>query len=144
MNNKPIPQCQTQLIQGCKLPGYERCVKCGYLFTPGEPRKRECTNPDSTRQLADLPSYVAMASKFIRAYAQWRAKGQPVVQLPVIVNNFRECSSCQHYNDLSGQCSVCGCYVNLLHNGQGMNKLEWGTEKCPLTEPKWNNQTQER
>lgn len=136
--------CKLQLIQGCQLPGYERCVKCGHLFCPGEPRLRECDKPNSERQVANLPSYVAMAAKFVQAYATWRAKGQPVVELPVIVNNFRECSSCENYSDLSGQCCVCGCFVNLLHNGQGMNKLEWATERCPLPQPRWSNRPEEK
>lgn len=132
--------CTTQPIQGCVDIGYERCVKCGHLFLPGESLVRECAVPGNQRQVTTLPSYLAMAGKFIQAYAKWRASGKQVRPLPVIVQNFRECSACPKYSDLTGQCIICGCFVNLLHDGQGMNKLEWATEKCPDKPSKWDNQ----
>ncbi len=136
--------CKLQPVQGCQEPGFERCVTCGYLFVPAdsaETRVRECSHTWN-RSVAELPSYMAMAGRWVQAWAKWRAEGKPVVQFTVIVKNFRQCSKCPQYSDLTGQCIKCGCFVNLLHNGQGMNKLEWATEHCPDTPPRWDNRKQ--
>jgi hypothetical protein len=132
-----VGPCLPTRISDCRDHGYERCVKCGYLFVPGESRQRQCTNFRSPRQ-PENPSFIASASRYVQAYAKWRAEGKPIVPLPQIIERFRVCSSCPLYNDVTSTCTICGCFVNLLHDGQGMNKLEWATEQCSDQPPKWN------
>lgn len=133
-----IKPCIPVKIQDCQDAGYERCVRCGYLFVPGASRTRACTNPDSQRQPYPLPSMLATGAKYIQAYAKFRAAGQPMLDLPQIIERFRICSACDKYTDSSSRCGICGCFVNLLHGGQGMNKLEWATEQCPDSPAKWD------
>lgn len=141
---KSVSQCVPTKIADCKEPDYERCTKCGYLFVPGESRARECNNPESQKIPLEMPSFIATAARYVQAYAKFKASGKQVASLPQIVNRFRICSTCPQYNDAEGRCAICGCFVNLLHDGQGMNKLEWATENCPHNPPKWNKLAQGR
>ena len=138
------PLCVVVPIADCKDPGYERCVKCGHVFTPTDPRERECGNPLSEKAPPNKLNFIATGARFLAAYAKWRASGKLCLPFEGILRRFRICSRCEQYNDLTGQCNVCHCFINLLHDGQGMNKLEWASEQCPLKPPKWNKQTQGR
>jgi hypothetical protein len=141
---KPMVLCVRAPIADCKDHGYERCVKCGHVFTPTDPRERECGNPLSEKSPPSKLNFIATGAKFLQAYAKWRASGKLCLPFEGILRRFRICSKCEEYNDLTGQCNRCHCFINLLHDGQGMNKLEWATEQCPLKPPKWNKQTQGR
>jgi hypothetical protein len=99
-----------------------------------------CPHPDVERQAVALPSYEAMAKHFAEAWIKHLAKGRQVVAFDDILATFRICSSCELYSDLAGQCGICGCYINLLHGGQGLNMLEWANEQCPHQPPKWKKE----
>ena len=120
---------------------HSRCVQCGKVYGPHHPNispePHPCTRPDSQKENVPLPSYLARASEYIQAWARHRAAGKPLAPLPIILERFKVCSACDMYNDLDGACSVCGCFINLYHRGQGMNKLEWASEHCPAPQPKW-------
>lgn len=139
-----ITPCQPIKISDCKTPGYERCCKCGHVFVPGESRERSCANPHSHKTNQVSLSFLASAGKFVQAYMKWVASGKQVLNFTGILQRFRICSACDEYNDNLGKCNRCNCFVNLLHSGQGMNKLEWSSEQCPLERQKWNKQTEGR
>lgn len=129
--------CLPVKIQDCLDAGYRRCVKCGRLFLPGDDQQQECPTPNSQKQPVQLPPFLATAARYVQSYAKQRAAGDPIVPLSQVIARFRICSACEQYNDQVGKCGICGCFVNLLHNGQGQNKLEWGTSECPSQPPKW-------
>lgn len=147
------PNCEPQRIQGCK-PDYQgliytRCVKCGRVFgphlveqTPVELSNGNCPCPNFNveRQAVALPSYAAMAANFAEAWIKHIAQGRQIVAFESVLNTFRICSACEFYSDLAGQCGICGCYINLLHEGQGLNMLEWANEQCPHDPPFWRKE----
>ena len=145
--------CTPQRIQGCKPDAnrmiYTRCAKCGRVFgphkldqDPAELSSGNCPCPkaDAERRAVELPSYAAMARNFAEAWIIHIARGRQVVGFEDVLNTFRLCSACDHYSDLSGQCGICGCYVSLLHGGQGLNMLEWANENCPHDPPFWRKE----
>lgn len=128
---------------------YSRCVQCGRVFGPHRydelpPELSSgnclCDHPDVERQVVALPSYAAMAKNFAEAWIKHIATGRQVVAFDELLATFRICSSCEFYSDLAGQCGICGCYINLLHEGQGLNMLEWANEQCPHDPPKWRKE----
>lgn len=145
--------CQPQRVQGCRPDAegniYTRCVKCGRVFGP-HPKDQDpvevsngnppCPKADIVRHSVTLPSYLAMAKNFAEAWIIHIAKGREIVSFEDILRTFRICSACEHYSDLAGQCAICGCYINLLHGGQGLNMLEWANEQCPCDPPLWKKE----
>lgn len=150
--------CQPTAIQGCRPDPqgriYTRCVKCGRVFGPHLPTQSpselssgnlaaiittavECPRANEQRSAVALPSYAAMAQNYAAAWIKHIATGRQVVSFADILATFRICSACEFYSDLSGQCGICGCYLNLLHGGQGVNMLEWANEECPHNPPFW-------
>jgi uncharacterized paraquat-inducible protein A len=43
------------------------------------------------------------------------------------------CITCDQFDKINSQCSVCGC--NLSRKKQFLNKLAWADQKCPID--KW-------
>lgn len=131
--------CQYQDINGnCgAIARHVRCVHCGHLAGPiasDFPLEtfqagvaRVCPHP-SERMVQPMPSMAQRLLSYAAAY--WR-EHKPS-SLPLIFERFSRCSPCEHYNDLLGACSVCGCYVNLLAYNEGVNKLADENESCPL------------
>ena len=137
--------CEYGEIQGVSLDEIgrlrRRCIHCGYVTEPHfqreRPAPRECSEPNHQKVNLPLPNYLARGVHFIQEWARHRANGRPLLRFDQILQRYRLCSSCPYYNDLEGACTICGCYVNLLHSGQGVNRLEWGDSFCPLPEPRW-------
>lgn len=146
LSNKP---CELTPVQGQNedepSKQWHRCIHCGELYPPGVTQvstgKNYCSNPTIKNPVA-LPSYAARIRNYAKAWIKHKAAGNPNLPFEQILERFRHCSRCNCYHDLAGECGICGCYVNLLHNGKGANKLEWGTEECPHKPPLWLKQIQ--
>lgn len=112
-----------------------RCVRCGFLTEPSLYREslpqRTCDRPHEIRQPVRLPSLYAQALNFTQALQEHIQRGSPESTREEILESFRFCSKCQYYSDLSGQCSDCGCYVNLALSRENLNKLSWADQECP-------------
>jgi len=62
------------------------------------------------------------------------AAGRPLRTEEEIAEIYDEqCSPCEYFDNDS--CGLCGCHVR--REGTTLNKLAWGTEKCPDDPPKW-------
>jgi hypothetical protein len=131
--------CQYQEIQGNTgaIARRLRCIHCGHVTEPTEfpvetfqaSVTRICPSP--TERIAfPLPS---MAERIVR-YAAHLLHVPDAASERVILKRFTECSACPQYNDVLGACSVCGCYINLLKMGEGLNKLNDTKEECALPE----------
>lgn len=123
-------QCQYQEIQGNTgaIARHLRCVHCGHVAKfPVE--TRECHSP-SERIPIPLPD---IGTRILNFAAHLLHVPQAASE-EIILERFRECSACPQYNDAFGACSACGCYINLLKMGEGLNKLSDKREECPLPE----------
>ena len=119
-----------------------RCVRCGYvsdLHFPVETplTQRRCDKPHSTRIPIPLPNIFQQTKNYIVAWVRHTANGRPKVSAEKVLERFRICSSCDQYNDATGQCSICACYVNLVTGGKAPNKCEWADEECPAPVHAW-------
>ena len=77
-------------------------------------------------------------SQYIEERAKWSKFGKPIREPEQTEALFKICESCimfKRFNDDSGECAECGCH--LKKQGNWLNKLAWGTTRCPLPEPKW-------
>lgn len=138
--------CQFVPIQYSEQLPYRRCVNCGYLLGPPPPGQtidflvesfqRPCPTPNR-RQAEPLPNNLIRFKNYAEAYARHIASGMQLASEADLVWRFRCCSSCEHYSDLEGACSICGCYVSLDSSGRTGNKLLWAIEACPDRPSKW-------
>lgn len=90
---------------------------------------------DKAKQLYD------MAARYLEEKAKWKKAGKPVRTDEKIKELFSICVSCEHYkkiSELSGSCGICGCH--LKNTNTSLNKLAWATTKCPLENPKWEEE----
>lgn len=79
-----------------------------------------------------------MISQYLKERAKWNKFGKPLRKPQKVETLFSICQQCpqfKKYSDEKGECSVCGC--GLKKQGKFLNKLAWGTTRCPLPEPKW-------
>jgi len=71
--------------------------------------------------------------------AKWKKFGKPTRSEEEIGLLFDICAACPHFqkqSETTGDCGICGCH--LKKTGTFLNKLAWGTTRCPLPEnPKW-------
>jgi hypothetical protein len=80
------------------------------------------------------------AEDYLQARKKWAGAGKPMRSDERIAEVFQICESCPHIipntQDEGGQCGICGCW---LYPQVGLvNKIQWATEKCPLSPPKWD------
>lgn len=135
-----------QPIQGNNgsIAKHVRCIHCGKVMPENFPREshdqqstEECpsTRPKHPEPLPPLHKRVL---NYLSSRAEYIKEGSIPCSDDVILERFNQCSTCKYYNDLLGACSVCGCWINLLRDDEGNNKLAWSTEKCPLNPPRWS------
>jgi hypothetical protein len=77
-------------------------------------------------------------SQYIEERAKWTKFGKPLRKEEQIAALFEICDKCpmfQRHNKDQGTCAECGCHIK--RTGHFLNKLAWGTTRCPLPEPKW-------
>lgn len=89
-------------------------------------------------------NFWSQAISFGRSYVDWVKAGKPKrppEERAAIFESF--CSVCPYYDPEGktvlgdvGKCSVCGCHVSADNEGM-RNKLNWPTEGCPLTPPRF-------
>lgn len=120
--------CQYQDIQGNtgSIAKHVRCIHCGHV-TKFPVETRECPSP-SVRIPLDLPPLTALVLNFAAHLLHWPSAASEAT----ILHRFTQCSACPQYNDALGACCVCGCWINLLKMGEGLNKLSDKKEECPL------------
>ena len=83
-----------------------------------------------------------MISEYLKERVKWKKFGSPTrteEQMDEIFAICNECPMYKKFNETSGECGVCGCgikkYGSKLY--RFLNKIFWGTTRCPLPEPKW-------
>jgi hypothetical protein len=59
--------------------------------------------------------------------------GLPKANQSEIIYRYNICLSCEEFDSIKSQCSVCGCNVN--KKSQFLNKLAWADQECP--QGKW-------
>lgn len=76
---------------------------------------------------------MSRVANYAREYAVWVGAGKPYrsdSDIGAIFTNI--CSPCEHFERKSesrGVCALCGC--KLRNTGKYLNKIAWGTSKCP-------------
>jgi hypothetical protein len=78
---------------------------------------------------------------------QWKEAGEPVRSDERVKELYNICASCEHYIPLPvlenrGQCAVCTCLLSV--DDDRLNKLRWATTRCPLEEPKWTEDVENK
>jgi len=71
----------------------------------------------------------------------WKDAGEPIRDLDTMAEIHSICSTCPLFEKDAGwlpgydRCGKCHC--NLHPTSKTLNKIAWGTTKCPDTPPKW-------
>lgn len=60
--------------------------------------------------------------------------GLPKSSQEQINQRYSICLSCEQFNKIKSECSVCGCSIS--KKKKFLNKLAWSDQECPLG--KWN------
>lgn len=79
-----------------------------------------------------------MISAYLKERAKWKKFGKPLRKQEEMDELFSICLKCPNFkksSDTKGECAVCGCHIK--KEGTFLNKIAWGTTKCPLPDPKW-------
>jgi hypothetical protein len=129
MNLNNLPRCQFHKIDTYKY----ICQKCNVEWIDqdqiGHSPERICQLHEDVK----FPSMWARLNSYKDAYLYWMERGKPMRTQECIDNIFDNiCSKCDKYNGYA--CRICGCYIN---KRLYLNKLAWGTTKCPANPPKW-------
>ena len=78
------------------------------------------------------PTTLELAANYAKSTARWVKAGRPVVSEDEFNRRLNICMSCEHVrlkpDGAMKKCAKCGCR---------RKKLEWATEKCPDTPPRW-------
>ena len=89
------------------------------------------------------PSLFKQIGGWRESVRRWKAAGSPVRSDEEVAWILHEhCEPCKYYNDRRKQCRVCGCFCRATGRAE-FNKPKMLTERCPLTPPKWGDDTQE-
>ena len=79
-----------------------------------------------------------MISQYLKERVKWKKFDKPIRTQREIDELFIICNDCENYqkvDEVHGSCSICKCGIK--KTGAFLNKLAWGTTRCPLEEPKW-------
>ncbi len=79
-----------------------------------------------------------MISKYLKERSKWKKFGKPLRKQEEMDELFSICLKCINFkkeSDTVGLCGVCGCGIK--KEGTWLNKIAWGTTRCPLPDPKW-------
>jgi len=79
-----------------------------------------------------------LGGRFLKELLKWAFYGFPQRSDARIRELFTICNYCPEldkYEDGKGICSICGC--NIKRDERRMNKLAWGTTRCPDDPPRW-------
>ena len=78
------------------------------------------------------PTTLELAANYAKSTARWVKAGRPVVSEYEFFRRLEICKACEHVrlkpDGAMKMCAKCGCR---------QKKLEWATEKCPDTPPRW-------
>lgn len=88
---------------------------------------------------APRPSMVRKAANFAVAAAKHVAAGRPMATDEQVAERFAICQACPKFIEKGegvGECSMCGCGLRAV-GVEGLSKLRWATEQCPLPKPRW-------
>jgi hypothetical protein len=102
--------------------------------------KEGVDNPHVETNLVDMmesaTTFMGDAKRYYKARMKWKSAGQPMRSLALIRAIYdNDCSKCFAFDKTNSRCSICRCYIQ--RDTQELNKLAWGTEQCPLPDPKW-------
>lgn len=129
-------------MKKCEFPNPYKgssCINCGWTLHKDYP-----TMPIIACYKTKERAVSKMISQYLQERAKWTKAGKPLRTQEEMDKLFTICNSCpqyKKYSDHDGQCSVCGC--NIKKEGTFLNKIAWGTTRCPLPEPKWVESTEE-
>ena len=76
--------------------------------------------------------------------AKWVKAGRPYREPDKVKEIYQICLTCEHYEPQGpgrGECRECGC--KLREESVMLNKIAWATTRCPLEEPKWEEESEE-
>ena len=113
--------------------GYPVCLRCKF---PSPVKSIKVTRKCVPR----MPSNFKKGKDYLRERDEWRKSGRPVRKKSEISKLYSICTRWEHFQkhrikiDL-GSCKLCGCW--LKPKAIWLNKLAWGTTKCPDVPPKW-------
>jgi len=82
--------------------------------------------------------------KYFLERAKWIKFGKPYRNIEEKHRIFNICYLCDNFiknSEDDGSCSICGCGIK--KNSNFLNKIAWGTTRCPLSEPKWTEDKEE-
>lgn len=82
---------------------------------------------------------VRKAANFAMAAAKHVAAGRPMATDEQVAERFAICQACPKFIEKGegvGECSMCGCGIKAV-GVEGLSKLRWATEQCPLLKPRW-------
>ena len=82
------------------------------------------------------PSYPCMARNLFRAgvrIVSAAATGERVrVSEEIAQKRLSICKACKYFDNNRVRCKLCGCRM-----GGVVGKVQWATEQCPASPPKW-------
>jgi hypothetical protein len=82
---------------------------------------------------------LSLAQRYYQERKEWVAAGKPYRNEQEIKVIYETCEQCPHFKELEegqrGKCTLCGCF--LAKGGRRINKIAWGTTRCPDNPPRW-------
>jgi len=87
---------------------------------------------------------IDLVNQYFKERAKWNKFGKPLRSEEERHILFEICNNCinfQKKDSNTGTCSICGC--NIKKDGNFLNKIAWGTTRCPLDPPKWKENKEE-
>lgn len=92
----------------------------------------------------NMPPLIERIKSFLREKSLWEKAGKPIRDEKEIKRIYDEyCAICEFLiKDKLGntKCNICGCFIN---RGTVLNKIAWGTTRCPHNPPKWIEEVKE-
>jgi len=79
-----------------------------------------------------------MITEYLRERAKWKKFGKPLRSKEEMERLFIICNDCENYekgSEDAGSCKICDC--NIKKASLFLNKLAWGTTRCPLENARW-------
>lgn len=122
-----------QTIKGSEL---LQCIRCGFTVETKADLPETCT-PFLAKP---MPHLTQQLLHFAEAIKEAILHGIPTCDRQEIEERHEQCCPrnappCKYYHPVAQACTSCGCHVNLFSFNEGLNKLAWKEETCPLE--KW-------